>query len=120
MYNPGVSRDQCNRCGTERDSTDRFCRQCGAAFGVQLPAVARHMPLPIVRRQFLPAPLVGSMAVLAFGAGVEWLARRAAGGAARAAGRALIGLASGERPQRTASEATVDEVLYVRRVQVRR
>jgi hypothetical protein len=71
----------------------------------------------------IPPSLVGSVAVLAVGTGIEWLARRMAGTAARAAGRALIG---GERPSlpahrsRDTRTVTIDEVVYVRKVEVRR
>jgi hypothetical protein len=66
------------------------------------------------------------MAVLAVGTGLEWLARRMAGTAAKAAGRALIG--SSDRSQAPATRratpsdeaVTVDEVLYIRKVQLRR
>jgi len=71
-----------------------------------------------MRAPSLPASFVGSVAVLAVGTGLEWLARRLAGPAARAAGRALISQASGQRGG--ADDVTVDEVLYVRKVQLRR
>jgi hypothetical protein len=64
---------------------------------------------------------MSSVAVLAVGTGIEWLARRMAGPAARAAGRALI--SSGNRSvDRRSSDAdvTIDEVVYVRKVQVHR
>ena len=79
------------------------------------------MPAPIVKG--LPPSVIGSVAVLAVGTGLEWLARRMAGSAARAAGRALV---STDRPQppvprRTRdADVTIDEVVYVRKVQVRR
>jgi hypothetical protein len=63
------------------------------------------------------------MALLAVGTGLEWLARRMAGSAARAAGRALIGA---DRPQTpvvgpsAARGVVVDEVVYVRKIEVRR
>ena len=66
------------------------------------------------------------MAVLAVGTGLEWLARRMAGTAAKAAGKALIGAADRPRTPATKQSApsddtvTVDEVLYIRKVQLRR
>jgi hypothetical protein len=61
--------------------------------------------------------------VLAVGTGLEWLARRMAGSAARAAGRALVGAdrtPSTKPAPRPDGDVTVDEVLYVRKVQLRR
>jgi hypothetical protein len=74
---------------------------------------------------------VGSVAVLAVGTGVEWLARRFAGtaarGAVRAAGRALIGgqdrlpTRRGAGPaKKTPNQVSVDEFIYVRKVELRR
>ena len=110
----------CGRCGAKRDTNDSFCRRCGHQLTVNLPAV-RSQNLPAVRRS-LPPSLVGSVAVLAVGTGIEWLARRMAGSAARAAGRALIGQdrAIVPTPAPRPDLVTVDEVLYVRKVQLRR
>ena len=111
----------CGRCGATRETTDNFCRRCGHQFTVNLPAV-RSRSLPAVRRT-LPPSLVGSVAVLAVGTGIEWLARRMAGSAARAAGRALIGQdrsVTAAKPAPRPEDVTVDEVLYVRKVQLRR
>jgi hypothetical protein len=112
---------KCGRCGATRDTNDNFCRRCGHQFTVNLPAV-RSRNLPAVRRT-LPPSLVGSVAVLAVGTSIEWLARRMAGSAARAAGRALIGqeraVAEPKRELRP-DNVTIDEVLYVRKVQLRR
>ena len=120
----------CSRCGASRDTADNFCRHCGHQLTVNLPALSRvegparrpaNLPAPIGRGA-IPPSLVGSVAVLALGTGLEWLARRLAGSAARAAGRAL----AGERPlpaKRVSSppdSIAVDEVLYVRKVQLRR
>jgi hypothetical protein len=88
---------------------------------VNLPAV-RETRLP-VRSPALPPSLVGSVAVLAVGTGLEWLARRMASSAARAAGRALIGAERSPTTTKSRSEpesVTVDEVLYIRKVQLRR
>jgi hypothetical protein len=67
---------------------------------------------------------MSSVAVLAVGTGIEWLARRMAGPAARAAGRALISTGSGNRSvagrRSSDPDVTVDEVVYVRKVQVHR
>jgi hypothetical protein len=111
----------CGRCGAERDTSDNYCRRCGHQLTVNLPAV-RARNLPAVRRS-LPPSLVGSVAVLAVGTGIEWLARRMAGSAARAAGKALVGQERPITPARHTprpDEVTVDEVLYVRKVQLRR
>jgi hypothetical protein len=112
----------CGRCGAKRDTADNFCRQCGHQLTVNLPAV-RAETLPAVPRA-IPPSLIGSVAVLAVGTGLEWLARRIAGSTARAAGRALISReqATGDKPRQTATsdDVTVDEFLYVRKVQLRR
>ena len=100
---------------------DNFCRACGHQFTVNLPSV-RASNLPAVKRSSLPPSLVGSVAVLAVGTGLEWLARRMVGQAARAAGRALIGSdqPAPTKPATRQDDVTVDEVLYVRKVQLRR
>lgn len=111
----------CGRCGAKRDTSDNFCRRCGHQLTVNLPAV-QSRNLPALRRG-LPPSLVGSVAVLAVGTGIEWLARRMAGSAARAAGRALVGQDRLPAPTTRSprpDDVTVDEVLYVRKVQVRR
>jgi hypothetical protein len=114
----------CGRCGAQRDTGDNFCRSCGRQFTVNLPAVQSRQ-LPALRRS-LPPSLVGSVAVLAVGTGIEWLARRMAGNAARAAGRALIGQnraitpATNRPAPSQPKDVTIDEVLYVRKIQLRR
>jgi hypothetical protein len=93
---------------------------------VNLPAV-REPSLPAETSGGLPPTLVGSIAVLAIGTGLEWLARRMAGnaarGAARAAGKALTKRQT-EAPVRASSPAepavVVREVLFVREVDLRR
>jgi hypothetical protein len=113
---------RCGRCDAVRDTQDNFCRSCGHQFTVNLPAV-RESRLPVRTSRSIPPSLVGSMAVLAVGTGIEWLARRMANSAARAAARALIGA---ERPHPPATRpsgaqsVTIDEVVYVRKVEVRR
>ncbi len=112
----------CARCGLTRDNQDNFCRSCGHQFTVNLPAV-RESRLPARTNRSIPPSLVGSVAVLAVGTGIEWLARHMAKPAARAAGRALIG--AGDRPLSTkrgdgSPDVTIDEVIYVRKVEVRR
>ena len=111
----------CGRCGVRRDVGDNFCRACGHQFTVNLPAV-RATGLPAVKRGRLPPSLIGSVAVLAVGTGLEWLTRRVVGQAARAAGRALIGADTPETPKPAPrpDNVTVDEFLYVRKVQLRR
>ena len=89
-----------------------------------LPAV-RSANLPVRSSRALPQPLVRSVAVLAVGTGIEWLARSFAGSAARAAGRALVGIerappTPASKPAELPREAVVDEVLYIRKVQLRR
>jgi hypothetical protein len=93
-----------------------------------LPAVpASRLP---ARTQSIPPSLVGSVVVLAAGTGIEWLARRFGGAAARtaaraatrAAGRALIG--GSQRPAaqqaRPPAKTIVDELIYVRKIELRR
>ncbi|HEU0074048.1 MAG TPA: hypothetical protein VFS30_08550 [Dehalococcoidia bacterium] len=112
----------CGRCGVRRDVGDNFCRACGHQFTVNLPAVKANR-LPAVKRGGgLPPSLVGSVAVLAVGTSLEWLARRMVGSAARAAGRALVGADTSPttKPAPRPDDVTVDEVLYVRKVQLRR
>jgi hypothetical protein len=116
----------CSRCGAACDLNDNFCRRCGHDLSLALPAL-RPPSLP-ARPRTIPPSLVGSVAVLALGTGLEWLARRAAGTAARAAGRALVGGGQERtvaRPRRSDGNAApdaidVDEVLYIRKVQLRR
>lgn len=123
-YNAAVTALRCGRCGAPRDTEDNFCRRCGHQFTVNLPAV-RQPSLP-VRSQGIATSLVGSFAVLAVGTGLEWLARRFAGSAARAAGRAVVGqerlpVKGVSKPASSPAEnATVDEILYVRKLQLRR
>ena len=105
----------------KRDVGDNFCRACGHQFTVNLPAV-KPSRLPALRRGGLPPSLVGSVAVLAVGTSLEWLARRMVGSAARAAGRALVGedRVPTTKPAPRSDDVTVDEILYVRKVQLRR
>jgi hypothetical protein len=117
---------RCARCELPRDTQDNFCRRCGHQFTVNLPAV-RDVGLPQVRRarSAIPPSLVGSVAVLTLGTTAEWLARRLAGSATRAVARKVLG---GETPsqlpaktqQTLPRDVTVDEVLYVRKVQLKR
>jgi len=112
----------CGRCSASRETTDNFCRRCGHQFTVNLPAV-RDEALPVSSVKTLPPSVIGSVAILAVGTGLEWLARRMVGSAARAAGRAIV---SPVRPQtpiprpKHVPDVTIDEVVYVRKVQVRR
>jgi hypothetical protein len=71
----------------------------------------------------LPPSLVGSVALLALGTGAEWLARRLAGTAVRSATKAVLGRSvapSTKSALTTPKDVTVDEVLYIRKVQLRR
>lgn len=112
---------KCGHCGVRRDVGDNFCRACGHQFTINLPAV-KNSGLPAVKQGGLPPSLIGSVAVLAVGTSLEWLARRMVGSAARAAGRALVGaeakVATKPAPQK--DDVTIDEVLYIRKVQLRR
>ncbi len=122
MYNQAVDVVNCGRCGVRRDVGDNFCRACGHQFTANLPAV-KESRLPTVKSGGLPPSLLGSVAVLAVGTSLEWLARRMVGSAARAAGRALVG-ANRSEPSKPVSprsdDVTVDEILYIRKVQLRR
>jgi hypothetical protein len=114
----------CGKCGAGRGETDNFCRRCGSALAVDLP-VLRSTRLPAVRRRSLPPSLVGSVAVLALGTGIEWVARRLAVQAAQAAGRALLrgsspAAASPNRSIKGDGDVAIDEVLYIREVRLRR
>jgi hypothetical protein len=113
---------KCTRCQAPRETSDNFCRRCGRQFTVNLPAVPEtHLP---DRPRSIPPSLLGSVAVLALGTSLEWLARRMAGSAARAAGRAVVGANRPQPPAKATTPSsdtvTVDEVLYVRRVELRR
>jgi hypothetical protein len=117
-----VEKLTCSRCGGARDTQDNFCRGCGHQFTVNLPAV-RESRLPARQSRAIPRSLMGSVAVLAAGTGIEWLARRMAGSAARAAGRALVGADRPVHPTKRAPDSqsvTINEVVYVRKVEVRR
>jgi hypothetical protein len=116
---------RCGRCEFPRDTNDNFCRRCGHQFTVNLPAV-RSVGLPSVQRSSrgIPPSLVGSVAVLALGTGAEWLARRLAGSATRAVARKMLGGSTTQAPAKAQPPAprdvTVDEMLYVRKVSLRR
>lgn len=113
----------CIRCGAAREIADNFCRKCGHQLTVTVPAVqpaASALPsIPVA----IPPSVVRGVAVLALSTGIEWAMRRVAGNAARAAGRALVpGSSQPSRQARDASprEVSVDEIVYVRKVQLRR
>jgi len=116
-----VSTRICSRCGAPRELDDNYCRRCGRQLTVELPAITQSR-LP-ARSQPIPPSLVGSVAVLALGTGIEWLARRLAGSAARAAGRALVGQdrqVSPAGPPQPPPVETTEELVYLRRVRLRR
>jgi hypothetical protein len=114
---------KCTDCGFPRDAFDNFCRNCGRQITVNLPAVQEsNLPAPV---RSIPPSLVGSVALLAVGTGVEWLARRMASNAARAVGRAIVNRELPARParkapQRPADAITIDEIVYIRQVNLRR
>lgn len=111
----------CGRCGALRDTQDNFCRSCGHQLTVNLPVVQRpSLPVLPVRPQAIPPQLVGSMAVLALGTGLEWLARRFASNAARSAGRALVSQDRSEAARPNSSDTSIEELLYIRKIQIRR
>lgn len=121
-YNSPVESLTCARCNASRETTDNFCRRCGHQFTVNLPTGGEEA-LPMTVSKALPPSVIGSVAVLALGTGLEWLARRMAGSAARAAGRALVPSDRNPSPAPHVSQdsgVTIDEVVYVRKVQVRR
>jgi hypothetical protein len=113
---------RCPGCGIPRDIGDNYCRRCGRQITVNLPEV-RPSTLPVEARA-IPPSLIGSVAVLALGTGLEWAARRlasgAARGAARAAGRALLSRAGSSQPQvqNDAAAGIMQEVLYIRQVRI--
>ena len=117
---------RCSRCEYPRETSDNFCRRCGHQFTVNLPAVRSVGLAKVERSSAIPPTLVGSVAVLALGTGAEWLARRLAGSATRAVAKAVLG--GGRNLPTTPSKAqpsaprdvTVDEILYVRKVSLRR
>ena len=114
--------NRCDRCSLPHDAGDNFCRRCGRSLSAGLPAIrpAASVTKPVSSRSVTPS-LVGSVAVLALGTGLEWMARRLMGTAARKAGRALVsGAETRPAPRQPKTEATIDELIYVRKVQLRR
>jgi hypothetical protein len=111
---------RCPACGVPRDIGDNYCRRCGRQITVNLPE-PRPSSLP-AEVKTIPPSLIGSVAVLALGTGLEWAARRLASGAAksaaRAAGRALLSRGTTAQPQirNDAAARIVEEVLYIRQV----
>ena len=121
LYSIPMNALTCVRCKAPRDDHDNFCRSCGHQFTVNLPAVSEPR-LPARTLPSIPPALVGSVALLAVGTTVEWLTRRLAGTAAKAAGKALVTGVRPSSPARRASNAdvTISEVVYIRKVEVRR
>jgi len=121
---------RCTRCNKDRDSADNFCRNCGLTLTPppqsQLPvvrpaaAVTTARPAPTISRS-----IVRSVAVLAFGTGLELVTRRLMGSAAKSAGRALTNGVL-PRPSRNAAkseaadEVTINELVYIRKISLRR
>ena len=109
--------------------SDNFCRKCGHQLTIDQVTVrssakpaTSFQQMPTVTVPIPPAVIRGA-AMLALGTGVEWMLRRMAGNAARAAGRSLVpggGSVPAKHLNAGPREATVDEVLYVRKVQLRR
>ena len=114
---------RCPSCGLTRDIGDNYCRRCGRQITVNL-VESRGTELTTETRA-IPPSLIGSVAVLAIGSGLEWAARRMGAGAAktaaRAAGRALLSRGSAkEQPPTHAATTVVEEMIYIRQVEVRR
>ena len=114
----------CSRCGAARDVSDNFCRKCGSQLTVAaLPAVRPPMQVIQARPVSIPPSVMRGVAVLALSTGAEWLLRRMAGNAAKAAGRSLVPtsvLPSRQVKAQGPTEVSVDEIVYVRKVQLRR
>jgi hypothetical protein len=94
---------------------------------IDLPAVRSNAALqptkPASLSVSIPPSVVRGAAVLALSTCAEWVLRRMAGNAARAAGRSLIPGASAPQKQLKAQEprqVTIEEALYIRKVQLRR
>lgn len=89
-----------------------------------LPAVSTPTaPALPARAVSIPPSVVRGVAVLALGTGLEWVMRRMAGNAAKAAGRALVTASPLPGKQVKSAgprEVSVDEIVYVRKVQLRR
>ena len=122
-----VSDLRCPNCRLACDIGDNFCRNCGRQITIDAPnslPALRSPELPAAIRS-VPPSLIGSVAVLALGSGLEWAARRmgagAAKSAARAAGRALLNRGSvKDQPATPAATTLVEEMIYIRQVEVRR
>jgi len=91
---------------------------------VNLPAVRNVGLTERSTQNGLPPSIVGSVALLALGTGAEWLARRLAGTAVRSATKAVLGRNPPANANKSSvtipKDVTVDEVLYIRKVQLRR
>ena len=108
----------CGRCGNGSDPGDNYCRRCGNPLAVILPVV-RRPALPARGQASIRPSFVGSVALLAVGTGLEWLARRVANNAAQAiVTRGAPGRRLKDAPP--AADVTVNEFMYVRKVQLRR
>ncbi len=117
-----VNANRCDRCNLPHETGDNFCRRCGRSLSAGLPAIRPVANVTTPSRSSALAPsLVSSVAVLALGTGLEWVARRLMGTAARKAGRALVsGGESRPVPREQTTDDTIDELVYVRKIQLRR
>lgn len=112
--------DTCPTCEAELESSDNFCRKCGAAAQeARLPAPRTTQAVTLWRPQ--ASPVVKGAAVMAVGTIGQFVVRRAIGG--------LLGSRPKRRrlfPTRRGSDGFVDEAQIVtetvmmRRVRIRR
>src|SRR5690349_11184554 len=112
----------CNACKFGLDSDDNFCRRCGAAAGIQLPAV-RSAAMPAVWRP-QASPVVRGAAVMAAGTVGQFVVRRVIGGplsSARPGKRRGIQIRNPRGNDGLVDEAQIiTETIMMRRVRIRR
>jgi len=112
----------CRTCALSLDGSDNFCRHCGAAVGVALPAVREPASLTVWRPQL--SPVVKGAAVMAAGTVGQFVFRRLVSGllgGGRNAGRRP----SSPRRARPHDDMVdgaqiVTEMVMMRRVRIRR